>query len=71
MQIPGIVKEICDLPGEISVLHNRGSPFVIFCGLTSSILFFRSAVNETDYEEILILMGEQAACVGRRSMSEK
>ena len=53
MQNPAIVKEICNVPGEISILHNRSSPSDNICGLTISILFFRSTVNETNYEEIL------------------
>ena len=49
MQNPAIVKEICNVPGEISILHNRSCPYDNICGLTISILFFRTAVNETNY----------------------
>ena len=49
MQIPATVKEISKFPGEISVLHNHGRLHDIFCGLTISILFFCTAVNETEY----------------------
>ena len=48
MQIPAIVKEICELPGEISVLHNHGRLHDKICGLTISILRFDTAVNETN-----------------------
>ena len=53
MQNPAIVKEFCNVPGEISILHNRSCPYDNICGLTISILFFRTAVNETNYEEVL------------------
>ena len=61
MQIPAIVKEFCTLPGEISILHNRGSPYDRICGLTISILFFRPAVNETNCELVLRFAPEPAA----------
>ena len=53
MQNPAVVKGICNVPGEISILHNRSCPYDNICGLTVSILFFRTAVNETNYEEVL------------------
>lgn len=50
MQKAATVKEFCTVPGGISILHNRTSPYDNICGLTISILFFYSAVNEMNYE---------------------
>ena len=61
MQNPAIVKEICNVPGEISILHNRSSPSDNICGLTISILFFCTAVNETNCELVLRFAPEPAA----------
>ena len=48
MQIPAIVKGFCNLNREISILHNRGSPYDKICGLTMIILPISPAVNETN-----------------------
>ena len=70
MQNPAIVKEICNVPVEISILHNHSSPYDNICGLTISILFFCPAVNETDYEEILkIVRKKPPAEAGGREIS--
>ena len=64
MQNPAIVKEICNVPGEISILHNRSSPYDNICGLSISILLFCTAVNETNYEEILKMPPAEAGGSG-------